>query len=734
MSGPVWAQNTTEGGAEPQLEEVMVTAQRRAEDLQEASIAVTAISGEAMLALGVTSAMDLTQVVPNLTVSQYGNGANVAIRGVVSLNQSEVGNPAVAYNLDGVYLARQRAALSGIYDLDRVEVLRGPQGTLYGRNATAGSINVITTKPDLAEASASGSIGFGNYNAFQATGAFNMPLSDTVGFRGAFNVDRHDGYVDNFPNNRKFDDMDLQAGRVHLLWKPSDDFSALFTIDVAEYGGAGRGGNSTGAPLGLYATSVGATPYRYAAMIGPTSFDQSVESETLTLNWSLPLVDVTYVGNHRTDDYLAKVSQAIYGPLSSYCRDQNSLNCFHPLTNSSQDTQISHELRFSQETDRLKWVLGLYYFDESNDFDQTYEPDTVGNGTLGRWVHRPNVFEGSHAAFSQATWSLTDRLRLTGGVRYTEDRKKRDGFTERGPVGSIIGLDCVVGCVVIATDHADVTWTKTTWRAGVDFDLSPDSLLFAAVATGYKAGGFGSGEAPNNFPYGPENLTNYELGWKNQFLDRTLQLNVDAFFTKYEDYQATAGTVTATGTNVLFTVNAGTAEIKGVELESIYLLTPHDRLTFNATYLDAKFTSFFLPKGDGFSPGASFQPYDLTGKDLPYAPHATARLGYQHTFDLPAGGALIAQVDSGYTAHQYMDYHNFAVIAQDAYTRTSVSLTWERSEMFSAQLYARNLENKAILAGAQADTLAPGRNFDAFGKEAYYMPPRTYGIRLSAKF
>ena len=231
---------------------------------------MTAVTGENLQALGVTSALDLTQVVPNLTVSQYGNGANVAIRGVVNTNQNEQGDPAVAYNLDGVHLARQRAALSGMYDIERVEVLRGPQGTLYGRNAAAGSVNVITNKPDLTKTSASGSIGYGNYNAFQTSGAFNIPLSDTFAFRASLNVDKHEGYVDTTPYTRRFDDRDSSAGRVHFLWKPWDNFSALLTYEVSQAGGAGTAGSSSGAPLGLYAASIGATPYKYATTIGPT--------------------------------------------------------------------------------------------------------------------------------------------------------------------------------------------------------------------------------------------------------------------------------------------------------------------------------------------------------------------------------------------------------------------------------------------------------------------------------
>ena len=446
---------------------------------------------------------------------------------------------------------------------------------------------------------------------------------------------------------------------------------------------------------------------------------------------------MTYVGNHREDNFIQKDSQAIYGPLSSYCKDTSSLNCFHPLTNYSDDRQTSHELRFSKNTDRLKSVLGFFYFSEYNTYIQTYEPNNSPGiglplGQVVRWAGKPDVFEGSKAAFGQASWGLTDQLRLVGGLRYTKDSKREDGLNELGPLGAIQGLQCI-GCTVIQKIQGDDSWTKTTWHAGVDYDLAPDSLLFAAVSTGYKAGGFNIGAPRANTPYGPESLTNYELGWKNLLLDHRLQVNVDAYLTNYKDYQATAGTL-INGINANLTVNAGTARIKGIELETTFLLTPDDRVSFNATVQQAKFTSFYLAHGDGFSPVKNFTPYSLAGKELPYAPHTSVRLGYQHTFTLGDKDSLVARVDSGYTSHQWLDYHDFNVIAQDAYTRTGLSLTWDRSSTFSTQLYVHNLENKAILAGVQADTLSPGRDFNNFGKEAYYMPPRTYGIQFRAKF
>jgi iron complex outermembrane receptor protein len=735
VSGPVWAQSATEREAEPSLEEVVVTANRREENLQKASVAVTAISSETIKALGITSALDISKVVPNLTVSQMGVGAAVAMRGVVSLNQTEVGNPAVTYAVDGVDFARQRAALSGMFDVERIEVLRGPQGTLYGRNSTAGSINVVTKKPDLDKVSYSASLGYGNYGALSTNAAVNLPLSDTFGFRAALNTEKHDGYTDISPNPRKrFNDRNFKAGRVHLLWRPVDSFSALFTYDIADGGGAGQAGNGVGATTGLYPASMGATPYKYQVMPAVPFHDNRVNSGTLTLNWELPWFDVTYLGNRREDDWTQSVPQGIYGPLSSICQNQQSLNCFNPLTTQSHDEQTSHELRFAKNIDSFNWVVGLFHFEENNEVTASQSPNNAGRAQLS---YVPNVFDGSKAVFGQGTWNITDRLRLIGGARYTEDHKSRIGYVYTGAPGAVTNLQCP-SCTLLSTNLADVSFNKVTWRAGVDFDLGSDSLLFASIATGYKAGGYGDGVQPNNGPYGPENVTNYELGWKSQLFNRRMTLNVDAYLMKYKDYQATAGSVQVVGNqtqNVLVTINAGKADIKGIEVESTYLLTPYDRLSLNVTYLDTEFTDFVLPTGDAYSPGgASFRPYSLAGNELPYAPKNTVGLRYDHTFELGTLGSLVASVDSGYTAHQYLDFHNFDAVAQDSYTRTGASLMWDFNERFSTQLYVRNIEDKAIIAAMQPDARSPGRDFDNYGREVLYMAPRTYGVRFSASF
>ena len=745
--GAEWAQSaepaaSNESAGMAQLEEVVVTAQKRSESLEKIPVAVSAVSGQSLQALGITSAVDLTQVVPDLAVGQNGVGAQVAMRGVVSTDITEGGDPAVAFNVDGAYLARPRAALTAMYDVNRVEVLRGPQGTLYGRNSIAGAINVITNKPDLNEGAAEGSVQYGNYNELQTYGMVNIPVSSTFGLRAAFQSERHDGYSENAPS-KDYNDLDAISARVEGLWQPIEDLSVLLSLDSFHNGGVGGGSFTGGAPLGFYATNAGATPYRYAVRDSGAFQTESARGATLTVDWKLPLFAVTYVGNYRADHFDGESALAVQGPHpadfpNSLCTTATDPSCF-TVRYMSKEYQTSHELRLSNETDRLKWLLALYYFGEHNEAFSGIDPCPCGFpfSIAGHTLDAPEL---SRAVFSQATWSLTQNLRFTGGVRYNSDFKGNTSVTEYGPVGGIVGTSCVGLCFGAPAPFCAPNcppaepvvlgqrYTKLTWKAALDYDLSPNSLLFATVATGYKAGGL-NGPPINSF-YQPESITNYEVGSKNEFLDKRLQVNVDVFHALYSNYQATSGQLIG-GSVQNVTVNAGKAKIDGVELETVALLTPLDRMEFNATYLNARFTSFPLPHGDGFN---NYQPEDLSGNNLTYAPRETARLSYQHTFPIPSGASIVPRIDSSYVGAQDLDYHNFPVAHQVAYTRTGLSLSYNAPKIWSAMLFVHNLENKAILATTQVDNAVPLAYEGLAGKGAFYLAPRTYGIKLSARF
>jgi iron complex outermembrane receptor protein len=753
VSGVALAQQAGANGSEA-LEEVVITAQKYSENLQKAPVAVTAVTGETLQTLGITSAEDLTQVVPNLVVGQTGSSAQVGIRGAIDTSIGDQGDPAVAFNVDGVYLARARSALTALYDIDRIEVLRGPQGTLYGRNSINGTINVITNKPDLDATALSGAVQYGNYNEMLTFGMLNLPVSSTFGLRGAFQSERHDGYSHNWPA-RDSNDLDAITGRVEGLWKPNDSFSALLSLSDFHNGGVGGGSFNGGAPTGLYTQATGFTPYNYQEAPGEQYADELARDATLTLDWKLPYFTVTYVGNVRYDSYAGASTTGVNGPLvlvfrnlpednfGGVCATYDDPSCTN-LRLLSQSHQASHELRLSNETDRLKWVLGFYYFRE-NDAEYGAVDPCPCSPNVGITFNYPGIQNATHAVFGQATWSLTQSLRIMGGVRYNNDFKGQTGNLFVGPIGNVVGVgpnDCPLcdPANPTAVDYSSMHFRKVTWKAGADMDLTPDSLLFFSVATGYKDGGFGDGVQPNNSSFLPENMLDYELGTKNQLFNHRLQINANVFHEIYSNFQSTASQF-VNGRASPYTVNAGKATIDGIELETAALVTPLDRLGINATLLHAHYTSFFLPFGDEFNAN---QPEDLKSKNLAYTPRETIRLSYAHTFPMASGASIVPRIDTGYVAAQDLDYHNYPAAHQPSYTRTELSLTYNAPKYWSVQAWVRNLENKAVLVSQQLDNSVPNGvvngvfdptapNYEGkVGKDGFYLAPRTFGIKLSA--
>ncbi len=701
-----------------QIETVVVTAEHRSEDIQKTPIAITAVTGAALSSKGITNVTGLNQMVPGLSIASTGNAAQIGIRGIVSTNDTEVGDPAVAFNVDGVYLARSRSALGSFYDINRVEVLRGPQGTLYGRNATAGAINVITNKPSLDGYAMSASLGYGSYNALNTTGMVNIPLTDTLAIRGAFSSDRHDGYSNNAPA-RPVDNLDAVGGRAEALWQPTNDFKAVLTLDFFHDSGLGSGVVSAH-PLGTYAG--GTAPYRF-----PVSHDgyndETAKGVTLTADWNLHFATLTYVGNYRSDDEHSYGGSAATGPAGTSCATANSADCQN-LTFFSLENQTSHELRLGNSEGALKWVLGLYYFHENNNVFFGIAP-IAGINSLA--FVQPSVAETSKAVFGQATYSITDSFRLTGGLRYTEDNKARTGATMG--FGAVVG-ETYVGGFPLNLNAANFNWSKLNWRAGAEYDLTENSMLYGSVSTGYKAGGYGDGAPPNNNPYRPENVTDYEIGVKNTLFNHHLILNVDGFYDTYKDFQA-SGIGLVSGQPSLVTINAGAAKIYGVELESQALLTDFDQLNFSVAYLHARFTSFLLPLGDSFHNTA----VDYAGDPLSHSPDWTLNMGYQHQFVLGSGASITARGNLQWVDTQNLDYHNFALTQIPSYTRSDLTVTYASADgHWEAMAYVRNLEDNAVLSQAAPDPRATTYAIGMTSGTGHYMPPRTYGVKLTYKY
>ena len=705
-----------------EIEEVVVTAERREQTAQRTALAITALSSDQLEKQGVRTATDLSTVVPGIQIGAVGGSVEIAVRGIGSTNNTEVGDPAVAFNVDGVYMARPRSAAGLFFDLDRTEVLRGPQGTLYGRNATAGSLNVITKKP-TAEREATAQVELGNFSLVRASGALNVPLSDKVMARGAFQISKRDGYTDNAPSN-DYNDEDAVALRLHVLFQPTDDFTLLLSGDYFRNDFAG----SASAALGQY--SPGGDPYTYAISTPGQSLQKNY-GFAAQADWKLPFGVLTYLGSVRKDvvhTIAGSGRNYPYGTTRPATRCEPTLGVVCNTTYfDSNERQQTHELRLGNAIGAFKWVGGLYYFDEKNDVFANIFPAVA--------FIQPDTYADSKAVFAQGTYSFSDRLRGTVGLRYTRDHKGRVGGTyvrldaggactlPGGLNGSLSGTP--PGCLLYA-NVADFSWESVDYKVGLEFDLTPTSLLYASTSTGYKAGGYGDGLPPANNKYDPEQLTAYEVGAKNRFLDNRAQLNLSAFYYDYQDFQVSAIGVVA-GQASTVTVNAPKATLYGAELEGLLLLTENDRIDGSVSYLHARYDDFVLATGDAFSPGRA----DYSGLTLAKSPEWTFNLGYQHSWRFANDGQLSVRLQTHYESSKNLDYHNFAVTRQGAYTKTDLMVTYDApGGVWSLMAYGRNLEDEAVLVQASPDA----QNANRFGGTGAYAPPRLYGVQLSARF
>ena len=699
------------------LDEVVVTAQRRSENLQKTPLTVSAVTGDKLESQGIKTVVDLSAQVPALQISSSGSGAAVVfLRGIGSTNTTEVGDPAVAYHMDGIYIARSTSVGALFYDVDRVEVLRGPQGTLYGRNATAGAINVITKQPKF-DYEGNGSVDIGNYGAITTAGMVNLPVSDTLAVRAAFQTARHDGYVkalNKGPGTGGNDryDQDDKSARIQMLWKPSDALQVHLGANYLHQGGAG-GGDAT------YGTSL-------------------ATGDPWTCNCATDLYrNNKFFGAHGQADLNLGFATLTYLAGYDFSRlDRSGENASNGAPNffKGKDHTWSHELRLGGDTGKLKWVVGLYRFTEDNNVDFRV---FLATNTYLSFI-QPDVTAKSMAAFGQGTFSVTDRFRVTGGLRYTEDHKARNGGTYlTDAVGGITST--------VVKNIADAKWDATNWKLGADFDLTSTSMFYANVATGYKAGGYFDGVGANT--YDPEKITSYEAGVKNRFFDNRLQFNATGFLYDYRDFQVTAAGLIA-GQQAAVTLNADKARVYGVEFESNLVLTENDRIDATLGWLHARYTDFVLPLGDGFANNAanatvpacfktnwsSHAPRstDFSGCRMARTPTWSVNVGYQHTWDMESGGKLVGRVQSHYESGKNLEYHGFAQNRQDSFTKTDLSLTYTSADdRWNLQGYVRNLEDDDVRTASAPD--AP-TGLATNGNSEFYAPPRTYGLRLGVNF
>lgn len=747
-----------------QVEEIIVSARRREEDLQKTPVSIIALSAESLEARSVSNIGDLSQFTPNVTIAPdftVGDAASsVFIRGIGQTDYRIFSDPAVATYVDGVFIPRALGGLMDIMDLERVEVLRGPQGTLYGKNSVAGAINLVSRKPQ-AEPEGFLQFSLGDYKRYEIKGGMNAPITDNLYVRVSGIARTFAGWgkvindVDlngNLNESARRNDQELAAGRVQLLWTGEADLEALLSIDGTRSRGHGslrHGFGTDNRALGgtynslvtanrlklpLYNTAlVPANPYQRTANFAESS-SLNIFGASLTVTKGLGPVDLKSVTSYRTlNDRLSNDIDATQADIWK----QVEYNDQH---------QWGQELQASGEaiSGRLNYVLGLFYFEETSKRDLTsvqleplailgLYPTNVSQKTSAR------VSSTSYAAYGQGTFHVTDALSLTAGLRWTKEEKSMS-LDRLGSAG-LPGVTPVQG---IKGQNAG-EWSDVSPRFGIEYQWTPDLMSYASAARGFKSGGFNGRPSPllpNNglLPFDPETLTTYETGLRSTWFDNRLRLNATVFFSKYDDIQTTA-TQLVNGVVTVIVGNAASATMKGAELE--LTTRPHSRLRLDANlgYIDAAYDDITgaatLFKGNRNGVGQAVP----AGNDsvFPLSPKYSANLGAELQLPLlESHGELKARFDASYQSKSSPDTNPWRADAPsgallpkseelDARTIINARLSYSSADgRYDLAAYVTNLADERYRASAV--DFNTGFGFEQFG------PPRQYGVSLKVNF
>lgn len=720
------------------LEEIVITAERRPETVQKSSLAIQVVGADELVQAGVSEPKDLGRVVPGMQVGTAVGGAFIFIRGVGDASSSQTTNPGVSFNVDGVNFSRPDSNALNFFDLERVEVLKGPQGTLYGRNAVGGAVNLITRKPDFSRTSGYVTLEAGNYGLAHGTGAINLPASNTFAVRGAFDVITRDGYLSNGTDDDKH-----EALRLSSHWRPSDAFSMLTTLDYARKHGMGSGSviypRPPGSPDFLGSTDPRAINYIATQFpSGPAEAfgDPLIGSAGLSgAATAPPFAELRTWGiaTELTYDmgWASLTVLPAYRELDNKDRAYLVWQDYH----THKSHQLSSEVRLNKETENLKWVAGAYYFHEA-----VHGTAYLDRGTQITVSDITTNSTDSLAGFAQATYSVLKDFRVIAGARYTADRRKLLGSQVSQIVVALPPTFTPIALTIPEPFEGSHDFNAVTWKAGVEYDLTPDNMLFLTASTGFKSGGINNEPAPNS--YEPEKLTAYELGLRNRFFDNRLQMNLELFKWDYKDHQE--GGVAFDTANIpnFLVANAGSASLYGFNLDIAAKVTAHDTFKGMVEYNHSRYDSFLLTqptftvipgvttgcKAAAAAPPNPTTTIDCSGLELARAPKWAASASWEHVFPLPNGAELSALASAQYVAARWGSIDFVPITRFPSYTVGDFDLTYTSSgERWSVSGFVRNIGDKIVptgtYLGSQPSVAAQSVN-----------PPRTYGGRITVNF
>ncbi|QIB66502.1 TonB-dependent receptor [Kineobactrum salinum] len=743
------------------LEEVVVTARKREENLQATPIAISAFTERELEVRQIDSSDRLGDVTPNLTFdpvspsSGSNSAAQIFIRGIGQTDFTPVTDPGVGLYIDGVYMARSVGNVLDFLDVERIEILRGPQGTLFGRNTIGGAVSIHSKRP-TDEKSGSIQVQVGNDDMRYLTGKFNMPISDQLLSNFAFASKKRDGYVKRINDGIDTGDDDSLSARGTIQWTPSDVFELYATADATRIRENGAptvsGGVNDKAAFGTFGNGVlescdaivinpdfplsgppsfpppGVGAGGAPGCFGPDTFAGEYRSEgTFPVKSDLDIWGVSAEMTWNVNDWLNMKSITAYREMemeSSRDGDNTPANIF--ATEDFYDhEQFSQEFQFSGVAlaDRLQWLFGLYYFQEEGfNLNPVYLPvGAIRSGGL--------YDNDSKAAFFQTTYDMTDRLALAFGVRYTEDSKRftpdqislgdasASGiFSPTFPLFEgfylpSVGAPLAAGERLVTFAEFGEEFDDTNIMLNLSYQWTDNVMVYSTYSEGFKSGGFDQRftafiAAPTSFQ--PETVESYEIGLKSDLFDNTLRLNIAVFHTDYEDLQI----IIREGFNPV-TFNGGTADIDGAEVELTWVPTDRWYITGALGYIDARYDEL---DDSVSSAGTNATPVFLDN-ELVNTPKLSPSLGIAYTFDLGDWATLTPRVDWSYHDEQENDAVNTSQLHQDSYTLLNAAFFLETNDgRWRSVLAFRNITDEKYLVTGNS----------AFGTSAAYVE-QVYG-------
>lgn len=769
-----------------QLEEVVVTATKRATSLQDTALAITAFDGNALEENHVSNIYDLRGMAPSLQIRHNGDHSVplVFIRGQGAIDQTEAGDQAVAFYTDGVFAARSQGATALMYDVERIEILRGPQGTLFGRNSTAGAVSLTTNKPVIGELSGSGSINVGSRNKQEIRAVLNAPITDNWALRFAGVTEEQDGetsFAENnqFSSTRNYGTSDQASFRISSLYEPSDKASLFLSYENYENSGTGD--------------------------VPSVDFNNRVNDATAPGNVDLSSDNFRTRFDYNFDGGLTFSYIGGYTDMSQSQLYGNEFQGDTRETVSSGHTSTQHELQLKNADDaRFRWTAGAFMFEEENDIrfdilhgswaftpqdgEGQFNADGSPDNTVLSTFIQPNRSLDSVSAFFQGSYDISDSVTLTGGLRYTDDERTDTGGRS---------IDCTYaqgsgdfevqyenqqdiidsgaqGCYYRQINDMEGSWSNTNYLVRGEWNVNEDVLLYVSYATGWKSGVLNDGNnaSPTNSDANPDIAGNslllqqpeendsLELGIKTTLMDNRMTLNANVFIMDYTDMQVSSVVIDpVTDSSTLIRTNAGSASISGLEFDSRLIVGENGLLSLSGSFLDATYDEFLGSEGnfdnangliwndcgvgeDTVNGGCIDGVWDFSGNTLPNAPERSVSISYKHEFGLASGGLLTPRIRLNYQSETFLTQENRGdrpagtlsatdlgesnFDTQDAYTQMDISLAYNSPDSeWSAEVYVNNATDEGVKQELQIG-----------GEQTAYVwaPSRETGLRFTYNF